>query len=58
MHGKGIMKFALGDKYDGNWRDGFKDGKGTYWYPNGNRYDGNWKNNKKDGKGFTDAFLF
>jgi len=47
------MKFALGDKYDGNWRDGFKDGKGTYWYPNGT-----WKNNKKDGKGFTDAFLF
>lgn len=29
-HGRGMMKWREGDKYDGDWRDGLRHGKGTY----------------------------
>ena len=40
-----------GDRYEGDWRNGKKEGKGIYYYNNGDRYEGDWRNDKKDGKG-------
>lgn len=30
-HGKGLMKWREGDKYEGDWIDGLRHGKGTYF---------------------------
>jgi len=40
-----------GDRYDGDWKNGKKEGKGIYYYNNGNRYEGDWKNDLREGKG-------
>ena len=50
-HGKGVYKFANGDKYEGMYVAGKKDGFGTFEYPNGDKYWGEWKADKKEGKG-------
>lgn len=39
--GYGIMHFADGNKYKGNWRVGVFDGKGKYTWTNGQQYSGN-----------------
>ena len=39
-------------RYDGNWKDGKRNGKGkSFGVDGGLCYDGNWKDGKKDGKG-------
>ena len=50
-HGKGLMVFANGDRYDGDWNKGIIDGHGTYTYANGLVYDGSWKNGEIKGHG-------
>ena len=30
-HGKGLMKWREGDKYEGDWVEGVRHGKGTYF---------------------------
>lgn len=30
-HGKGLMKWREGDRYDGDWQDGLRHGQGTYF---------------------------
>ena len=30
-HGRGIMKWREGDKYEGEWKDGLRHGQGTYF---------------------------
>lgn len=30
-HGKGLMKWREGDKYEGDWVEGLRHGKGTYF---------------------------
>ncbi len=30
-HGKGLMKWREGDKYDGEWAEGLRHGQGTYY---------------------------
>jgi len=47
----GIMKYANGDVYEGEWKNGKKEGQGVMTYANGNVYDGHWKNGKKEGEG-------
>lgn len=47
----GIMNYANGDRYEGEWSYGSKSGKGIYFYANGERYEGNWEYDKKDGVG-------
>ena len=37
--------------YEGETKNGKKEGKGKYIYNNGNRYEGDWKNDIKEGKG-------
>ena len=47
-HGKGkIIYSSNGSEYDGEWKNGFKNGIGTYVYINGDIYKGKlekWKN--------------
>lgn len=50
-HGKGVFKFASGDVYDGEWKDGQMDGQGMYKYSDGDVYEGNYKNGQYDGYG-------
>ena len=38
-------------KYEGEFKNGKKDGKGTMTYKNEYEYQGDWKNGKRDGKG-------
>ena len=54
-HGKGVYQgpsscsedkqgtSGLHDKYDGEWRDGKRDGYGTFWYKTGSSYEGTWR---------------
>jgi len=43
------MEFANGDKYNGEWVDGEKEGTGQYTYSNGDVYLGNFEKGKKSG---------
>ena len=47
------MEFIIGkmDRYEGDWKNGIKEGKGIYYWENGDRFEGNWINDNKDGKG-------
>lgn len=55
----GKYTYANGDVYEGQWKNGKKDGKGkdgykvigTMNYANGDKYDGQWKDDKKSGLG-------
>ena len=40
-----------GDRYEGQWKDGKRDGQGTWFFTNGDRYEGQWKDNKQHGRG-------
>ena len=50
-HGRGVMKYANGRQYEGQWEKDLRNGKGFERYPNGNSYYGNFKMGKADGKG-------
>lgn len=45
------MNFLNGDKYDGNWISGYKNGFGVYLFANGDFYEGNFRNDGIEGKG-------
>lgn len=40
-----------GRKYEGDFKNGKKDGEGTFEWPNGNKYIGSWKSGKQNGIG-------
>tara|TARA_B100000963_G_scaffold360705_1_gene392650 strand:+ start:849 stop:1907 length:1059 start_codon:yes stop_codon:yes gene_type:complete len=48
--GYGVLNIA-GDKYEGYWSKGKKNGLGKYTYSDGNYYEGDWVNDKQDGFG-------
>ena len=50
----GFMKIKtdLGNEYEGEWRDGLREGKGVYRFKNGSIYDGDWKAGKMSGRAF------
>lgn len=51
-HGKGVMVFGNGLKYEGNFRcDHRHNVVGTLYFPNGDVYTGNWVDNIMQGKG-------
>ena len=39
------------DRYEGQFRNGKREGKGIYYFNNGNRYEGYFKNDIREGKG-------
>ena len=49
------MVYSTGDKYEGDFKDGLREGVGVYTYFKeegpGNRYEGEWLANKKHGIG-------
>lgn len=51
MHGKGVLEWNDGRKYDGDFINNKFDGEGKYFYRNGNIYTGPFKQGKKHGKG-------
>ena len=50
-HGHGIMVYANGNMYDGQWANGARHGEGTCKYATGDVYEGQWKDSNKHGKG-------
>mgnify|MGYP002352924332 CR=1 FL=1 len=51
MEGRGVEMWNDGRKYDGEFKNGKKDGEGTFEWPNGNKYIGSWRNGKQHGMG-------
>ena len=49
-NGKVEMNYFIG-KYEGEFKNGIREGKGKFIYNNKNIYDGEWKNDIKEGKG-------
>lgn len=39
-HGKGVYKFANGNRYEGEWYNNEKHGTGKYYYSSGEFYTG------------------
>jgi hypothetical protein len=46
------MKWADGQSYKGEFKNGLKHGKGTYIYPSGNEYIGDYRLGMKHGTGY------
>lgn len=51
MQGNGVMQYANGDRYEGEWNCGKQDGYGTLISKNGSKYVGYWENGLRDGRG-------
>jgi hypothetical protein len=50
-NGKGIFQDSIGNKYDGEFKNGVRVGNGKMYYVSRNVYYGSWANNMKSGKG-------
>ncbi|KAH8612658.1 putative MORN repeat [Trypanosoma vivax] len=51
-HGRGVMLYANGDVYDGEWAMNYRNGKGTMKSGNGLEvYEGEWYNDERHGSG-------
>ena len=51
MHGQGTLRWASGERYDGEWVEGEEDGLGVFTWRDGTTYDGFWQSGKKHGIG-------
>ena len=45
------LSYTNGDKYEGEIKNGIREGFGTYYYHNGDKYEGMWLKGKKNGTG-------
>ena len=43
--------YSNGNKFEGEYKNGQKEGYGVYYYSNGDKFEGKWKNNNKEGYG-------
>ncbi len=50
LNGKGVMTLDDG-AYDGEFKNGKREGRGIYTWDNGDKYDGEWKNGERSGRG-------
>ena len=50
-HGKGCLTDGNGEKYDGEWRFGLREGQGKFYWRNGAWYEGGWKGDQREGEG-------
>jgi hypothetical protein len=46
MHGSGVIKYADGESYSGQFADGRRNGEGTNIFSNGTVLDGLWLNDE------------
>ena len=46
-----VIYYPTGKKYDGEYKDGMRNGKGILYLTDGSRYEGEWINDMKVGKG-------
>ena len=53
---KGIEYYNNGNRYEGDYKNGKKEGKGIMFYKNGKKDEGNWKNDEFERKGFFNFF--
>ena len=53
---KGLTKFLVAGKYEGEWKDGKMHGQGTMIYSDGGNYKGEWKDGNKHGQGTVILF--
>lgn len=51
FNGQGIRVYESGDKYEGEFINGAREGRGTYIWKNGNKYIGEWESNDLNGHG-------
>jgi len=49
--GEGVMRFASGAAYDGEWRANMREGHGEMLYAGNEIYVGEWRTNQRSGKG-------
>ena len=47
---QGVLTYANGESYEGEWKDDRAHGRGTLTYLSGDRYTGNWIQAKKHGE--------
>jgi hypothetical protein len=45
------MHYNTGEEYEGDWKNGMREGQGNMQYPNAERYEGDWIADKKEGLG-------
>lgn len=50
-HGLGVYKYANGDVYEGQFKDGYMHGKGLYRFSDGDTYEGDFSDGVMHGKG-------
>ena len=50
-HGHGKYIYKAGHIYEGDWKNGIREGKGILYHSNGDKYEGEFKNDKIEGKG-------
>ncbi|OQS03980.1 radial spoke head 10 family protein [Thraustotheca clavata] len=65
QHGHGVHIWKTiekrGNRYDGEFANGVRDGYGIFYYANGARYEGHWEDNVKNGLGlffFEDGTIY
>ena len=51
MHGKGVMSYINGNRYEGGFKEGVKHGRGVFTWANGDVYDGEYANGLRNGRG-------
>lgn len=47
-HGKGVIKYANGNEFHGQFEHNKRHGKGIYFYGNGDKFEGIWKDDERD----------
>merc|ERR1712038_1237143 len=51
-HGYGVMRWQNGDRYEGDWVEGMRQGRGKYTCKaSGGQYEGDYRGDKKEGTG-------
>ena len=49
--GRGVLTYAGGDRYEGDFRDNKREGRGIYTKSDGERYEGEYRNDRREGNG-------
>lgn len=56
--GEGILISSTGERYEGQMRNGKKNGEGTFYYADGRVFKGKWENDQIHGYGAEEGAYF